>query len=319
MDGEKQESKPANSASRRRRWGVALGLAFCIVLAALLYWYGPAFFGPGGRSGSVFAVSAKKAEIVPRMRTNLLKSVEYEKSAVMAVTDEESKAFADLSKKSADDVDRDFRELRALVGREGTDREQKLLGDFDACWQHFRKIDEVLLPLSVENTNLKAASLSQTKGFAAAQKFGRALAKAIGAGGMPDRADARAARLAYRALNAVFTIYSLQGPHISEAEDRKMDEMEAVMRANAAEAKRSLAALAALVGREGKASLEEADAAFADFMAVHAEVVRLSRVNSNVKSLELSLGEKRKVTAQCDDILNALQEAIWNRASRATR
>jgi len=318
MDDEKQGSKPANSGSRRRRRGVALGMAFCIVLAALLYRYGPEFFGPGGRSENIFAVSAKKSEIVPRMRTNLLKSVEYEKSAVMAVTDKESKTFADLSRKSADGVDQDFRELKALVGREGTDREKKLLGDFGACWRNFGKIDEELLKLSVENTNLKAADLSRTKGLAAVERFSGALAKTIEAR-PPDRADARAARLAYRALNAVFTIYSLQGPHISEAADQKMDEMEAVMRTNAAEAKRSLAALSALVGREGKASLEEADAAFADFMALHAEVVRLSRLNSNVKSLALSLGEKRKVTAQCDDILTAMQEAIWNRASRATR
>jgi hypothetical protein len=318
MDDKKQESGSMSGGSRRMRWGIALGLTTFLVLAVLLYRYGPAFFGQGGRSESIFAVSAKKGEIVPRMRTNLLKSVEYEKSAVMAVTDEESKTFADLSRKSAGSVDRDFQELKALVALEGTDREKKLLGDFGACWRNFGKIDEALLPLSVENTNLKAASLSQTKGLAAVRRFSGALAKATEAL-QPDREGAPAARLAYRALNAVFTIYSLQGPHINEAEDRKMDEMEVVMRANAAEAKRSLAALAALAGREGKTYLEEADAAFADFMAVHAEVVRLSRLNSNVKSLELSLGEKRKVTAQCDDILNAMQEAVWNRASRATR
>ena len=36
-------------------------------------------------------------------------------------------------------------------------------------------------------------------------------------------------------------------------------------------------------------------------MAIHAEIVALSRRNSNVRSLALSLGRKRMVTAECED------------------
>jgi hypothetical protein len=63
----------------------------------------------------------------------------------------------------------------------------------------------------------------------------------------------------------------------------------------------------------------QAKTAFSEFMEVTAEVIKLSRQNSNIKSLELSLGKKRKVTAQCDEILVAFQEAVQSRTFKATR
>ena len=55
---------------------------------------------------------------------------------------------------------------------------------------------------------------------------------------------------------------------------------------------------------------ETARAAYADFQRAHAEVLALSRRNSNVRSLAISLGQKRKVMAQCQEHLNALREAV---------
>ena len=44
-------------------------------------------------------------------------------------------------------------------------------------------------------------------------------------------------------------------------------------------------------------------------MGVNAEIVVLSRRNSNVRSLALSLGQKRMLTAGCEETLRALQDA----------
>ena len=53
--------------------------------------------------------------------------------------------------------------------------------------------------------------------------------------------------------------------------------------------------------------------------AINAEIVTLSRRNSNVRSLALSLGKKRTVTAECDDILQALEDALASHHFAATR
>ena len=62
-----------------------------------------------------------------------------------------------------------------------------------------------------------------------------------------------------------------------------------------------------------------ASAAFERFKMVNAEIMRLSRRNSNVRSLALSMGRKRTVTAQCDDQLRALDEALSKHEFSATQ
>jgi hypothetical protein len=82
----------------------------------------------------------------------------------MAITDEESKTFADQSLMTADTVERDYQELKGLIEKEGRGDDLKLLNEFGDCWKNFREIDRELLQLSVENTNIKAANLSHTGG-----------------------------------------------------------------------------------------------------------------------------------------------------------
>ena len=48
-------------------------------------------------------------------------------------------------------------------------------------------------------------------------------------------------------------------------------------------------------------------------------IIALSRKNTNVRSLALSLGRKRVVTAECEDQLRALGEALAKHESTATR
>ena len=54
-------------------------------------------------------------------------------------------------------------------------------------------------------------------------------------------------------------------------------------------------------------------------MKVNAEIVGLSRRNTNVKSLAMSLGQKRMLTAACEESLRALQEALATRGFAGTR
>jgi len=48
-------------------------------------------------------------------------------------------------------------------------------------------------------------------------------------------------------------------------------------------------------------------------MALHAQIMALSRQNTNVRSLALSLDEKRKLVEPCEESLLALQDALAKR------
>ena len=65
--------------------------------------------------------------------------------------------------------------------------------------------------------------------------------------------------------------------------------------------------------------LTNALSALDHFKDISAQIVQLSRRNSNVRSLELSLGSKPALSTACDESLHALQNALAEEESKATR
>ena len=266
----------------------------------------------------MIGIMLKKTEIISRMRASLLTSVDAEKSAVMADTDEASRAFADQSRQAADAVDRDRRELGLLVEKDHTEREIELLREFDGCWAESRKIDQVLLELAVENTNIKAANLSFGEGSLALERYEQAL-MGLKRNEPSSRTENQIAELVWNALTAGLKIHYLHAPHIAAANDDQMDTIEAEIRQQNEVIISSLSKLKRLVPQEKQATLREAEAAYGELARVTAEVIDLSRQNTNIKSFELSLGRKRKVSAQCDEILIKLEEGVRSKAFTGTR
>ena len=260
----------------------------------------------------------KKREILSQMRVNLLKSVEMEKNAVMAQTDEESQVFADLSLAASAAVEQDQKQLNSLIDAAPMQDERNLVIEFNNCWTELRKLDEVILELAVQNANLKAASLSREKGAEATRRFEHAL-EDVTRPYLRAQNEGRVARLQCHAMTSTLKIYNLHSFHIAEASDEKMDQIEMQMKAEENKASNSLDELTGIVSEKSRQALLQAKTAFSEFMEVTAKVIKLSRQNSNVKSLELSLGRKRKVAAQCDEILVTFQEAGQNRTFKATR
>jgi hypothetical protein len=263
-------------------------------------------------------IMIKKQEVLSRMRINLLKSVEAEKSAVMAETDRTSQAFADQSRQAADAVEQERQELTALIQKDPSDQEMKLLGEFDRCWKAFRKTDRELLMFAVQNTNLKAASLSFIQGGEALKRLEEALNRLKRVGPV-DKATLQIDQLICRTLAAGLKIQYLQAPHIAAVSDQQMDKIEREIKQNEETARDSLVGLKGLLPEAKQADWQKAKIAFDHLVDITAQVIHLSRQNTNIKSFELSLGRKSKQTAQCEEILTSLQEAVRNRSFKATR
>ena len=138
----------------------------------------------------------------------------------------------------------------------------------------------------------------------------QALRPIIDAGGKGGKAAA-AGLLASQALAEAWRIQALHAPHITEKTDARMDELEARM---AAADKEVRANLGGLGGADGPAL-----AAYEEFQKATAEVVRLSRLNTNVRSLALSLDRKVQVLSVCIQALDALKENLGGLGVKATR
>jgi hypothetical protein len=126
----------------------------------------------------------------------------------------------------------------------------------------------------------------------------------------PDAKRAMAMAMAAEARIGVLRVQVLLAPHIAEESDEKMDRMEVSMSKEEAQVRKALDGLTALVKREGESDLRTATSQFARYQEIKARILALSRENTNVRSLALSLNQKRNALALCLDALGALKVAI---------
>jgi hypothetical protein len=91
------------------------------------------------------------------------------------------------------------------------------------------------------------------------------------------------------------------------------------MATSEANARSALKELASLGRPELQRGIDAASAALTRFMAINTQLTTLSRRNSNVRSLALSLGQKRTLTAECETSLRALSDRLAKRSFKATR
>jgi hypothetical protein len=115
---------------------------------------------------------------------------------------------------------------------------------------------------------------------------------------------------------AVREIQIEQAPHIAEADEAAMSRMEKDMAARETTAREALAAL----GRGAKpGALDAAQGELDEFEKLSSELVRLSRRNTNVRSLSLALRQLPLLTAASDAGLTAVEQALAKRGFSGTR
>ena len=220
----------------------------------------------------------------------------------------------------------DLQQLQPLLTSLGYQDEIKSLAGFGQRFSEFQKLDAEILPLAVENTNLKAQRLS----FGAGQDAADAFSTAMLAAGKQAPASSEAASVVATSRAALLEIQVLQARHIAEADEAAMSRMEAQMAESERVARKGIGRLRTLLpasmvagpvgsGERRGPSLAAADAALERFTAVNRQIVELSRRNSNVRSLALTLGRKRVVAVECEDQLRTLEETLGRHAFQATR
>jgi hypothetical protein len=236
--------------------------------------------------------------------------------AVVDDTDAASVSHAEEAKVARQAVHKDAAALRPLLESLRYADEIRLLDGFEAQFAEYERLDRQILDLAVENTNLKAQRLSFESGQAAADGFRDSL-QLLAAGQSHDTWQLRATTST--AVAAVREIQALQAPHIAEPDDASMTTIETRMKAEETAARQALGALARLVGPASRPKLAAATEALTHFLDVNAEIVRLSRRNTNVRALALSLNQKQQLIAPCEQSLRALRDALARHAAHQGR
>jgi succinate dehydrogenase flavin-adding protein (antitoxin of CptAB toxin-antitoxin module) len=255
------------------------------------------------------AFKASRVDLVSRMRLVLASASEAEKSAVLAITDQDSQTFAGHARTSAAEAEQARLELGELLKTGSTKVEKDLFNQFSELFAEFQRIDNDLLALAVKNTNIKAYSLAFGPATAALNEMNAALSRliALNAGSKKEK---QLMFLAYGTEISGLKLQTLIPPHIAEESEQKMDELEALMAKEDKQIRRNLNELTALWNLNKKANLATAVSSYDRFNKIITQILALSRENTNIKSLAISLNQKRKVMLLCQDVLNKLQKAI---------
>jgi hypothetical protein len=273
---------------------------------------------PGcGKGRLILTEQVEARRLASSLRVQFAKAADASNRAVMAVTDEASHAAAREAEQATQAVERDVEALQRLLVELAYRDDSRHLDAFKACFVGYRALDADILPLAVENTNIKAQRLS----FGPARDAANAFRLSLRAAGrsITSKNTCCIEALIEKAAAAVLEIQVIQARHIAESDEAAMSQMEAEMAASEADARKTVDTLKGLLPSAAEPQLSAAAAALDQFKAINAELVTLSRRNSNVRSLALSLGRKRTVTAECDDILHALEDALAKHDFTATR
>jgi hypothetical protein len=261
--------------------------------------------------------SAEARRVSADLLVQFTKAVDAANRAVMADTDEASVEFAREAEQAKEAAQKDADALAPILQGLGYAEESRLLEQFGRAFVEYRALDRTILELAVLNTNLKAQRLS----FGPAQEAADAFRDALeGVAPSSETMNAwRVKALVATAVARVREIQVLQAPHIAEADHAVMTRLEKRMATAEAGARSTLEALAPLVNASSKSRLASATAALDRFMSQNAQILELSQHNTNVRSLALSLNQKRKLTGACEDSLRALREALAKRGFTGTR
>jgi hypothetical protein len=301
-------ASPAVTATRRRLDAIVIVLALCALPFAAACKNAP---------NAAFIELGEARRLAADLRVQFNKAADASDRAVMADTDETSVSFAREAERATKVVQDDVAELGPHLASLGRPSETQALDDFSKHLADYLTLDRSVLDLAVENTNLKAQRLSFGPAREAADGFREALQRVAASVSTRDRC--RVESLVAKAILAVRDIQVLQAPHIAEANDDAMTRIEAQMGALEAAARDALEGLSGVVEANARPEIATAHASLDRFRDISAQIVALSRRNTNVRSLALSLREKPMLTAACDDSLRQLEEALAKDGFTATR
>ena len=228
-----------------------VGVAACLVPAC------------GGGATAALTRLLEARRLASEMHVEFIQASEASNRAVMATSEDTSASAVAESKRARDTVDRNIVALKPLLESLGYRDDVRYLDGFTTRFEEYKRLDDEIVSLAVEGTNVKAQRLSFGPAQEAADAFRKALeAAASHATSNKDRVDA----LAGKARAAVLEIQVMHAPHIAEADDAPMTRMEEHMAAAVAAARNALKELQAALPPDAGSQLAAANNALDRFL-----------------------------------------------------
>jgi hypothetical protein len=245
------------------------------------------------------------------------RAAEASNRAVMVPNAEAAQAAGKEAERARKLLVHDLDQIEALLHELNYTEELTLLRQVRDSLAAYEAQEVSILALAREKSNRKALELAFGETAHAADAY-RQLLNQLSAAAKGKTAPAVQLQCASAALS-MRELQLLEAPHILEPEDALMEQLEQRMQGPLQETRKAMTLLATNPAPEARPLIDPANTALEHFLELHAQLLELSRRNSDMRALALSLEQKRSVQVHCQDALAELSEALSQRAHPATR
>jgi len=263
----------------------------------------------------------EKQRLAAQLQQSLLATSDGANKSLLAPDEEAASQQAAAAKAAFEAGAQQLQRLSTLIEKGNNPKEIEAVKPVVADFKELEAAYAALHALVARNTNVRAARLSRHEAAQAVDRLRQALAPVLAA------PDCPAAAAALRAISAAQAILILHPLHIDERSAAGMDALEAAMDQDDREARAALTALADLAASSAASGADGAEVqaakaaqdAYEAFWTVHAAIIGLSRENSNIEAIALTMGRKQLLQAKILADLAALTAVIDEKQFTATR
>jgi GH24 family phage-related lysozyme (muramidase) len=260
----------------------------------------------------------EKQRLAAQLQQSLLAASDAANKSLLAPDEAAASQQAAAAKAAFEAGAGQLQSLSALIEKGNNPKEIEAVKPVVADFKELDAAYAALHGLVARNTNVRAARLSRHEAAQAVERLRQALAPILAA---PDCAAAAQALRAIAAAQAILILHPL---HIDERSAAGMDALEAAMNQDDRDARTALAGLADLAAPSGDGAAQAqaakaAQDAYEAFWTVHAAIIGLSRENSNIEAIALTMGRKQLLQAKILADLTTLAAVIDEKQFTATR
>lgn len=267
-------------------------------------------------------ITFRTSELASEIRISFLHSVRTEKNAVLATTDVDTQRFAGEARKAAEEVGALIPKLQDLINLSGDAAEQRQMELVHRSWQAFLANQREVLALAEQNTNVKGAALISNEireRLDAIEKLvestKRRHATAVEAMTPPievgvlrsvrllDSVLAQVQTTLHRSLHLLYT-------HLNSSSDTEMNQLDAQLAEALASLETNLLEAKTLVADVDRVEMGQALIETQSLNKLVRKLQELSHINSNTRSIELTLTKSVAHTKECDQALDRLTDLM---------
>ncbi len=254
-------------------------------------------------------LKSQRLERINAMRLALSAASEEQNCAVLSASEQTSKSYIESASIEIAAFEQNRSELAKLVPKRNVEVESMLSNRVDETFLEFQSISDKISNLALQSSNRKAYALAFGPALELLHSMDSDLAKVTDS--QADSPSPTSFDILKKISNARLSGYRIQVllmPHIAEPSNGKMDELEKKIADEDQVIQQCLVSLGSTLGES--AVIAKVETQYAEFKKIKSEIIRLSRENSDLRSVALALNEKRKAMLACQDALSNLEKAI---------